>query len=241
MTRIHEHRFPNETPAWRAARDELLRAEIELRRHAESVAEMRRALPATGALKENYRFVGAGPDLAGDSDGHDVLFSELFSADKDTLVLYSFMYPPDGKPCPACTAFLDSFNANAIHLAEAVDVAVVAKSPLPRIRRWARARGWNNFRLLSSGNNSYNADYHTEAPDGAQFPMINVFHKTGDGIVHRYGSELFFAPTEDGQHPRHMDQLWPLWNVLDMTPGGRPSGWFPTRSYEKSLAECGEG
>lgn len=240
MTGIHERRFPNESKRYREARDELLSAEMDLRRRIEEVASLRRKLPVAGALKEDYRFEEGGRGLAEGAKVRETLFSELFEPGKDTLAVYSFMYPPDGRPCPACTAFLDSFNANAVHLAEAISLAVVAKSPLPRISRWALSRGWRNLRLLSSHNNGYNADYHAESEDGSQWPLINVFQKTEQGIHHRYCSELFFAPPEESQHPRHVDLLWPLWNMLDLTPDGRPADWFPTRSYEESMAECGE-
>ena len=61
--------------------------------------------------------------------------------------------------------------------------------------------------------------------------MINVFRKDADGIRHLYASELFFIPPEEGQHPRHIDTLWPLWNVLDLTPEGRGTDWWPQISY----------
>lgn len=242
MSAIHDLRFPNETGEYRAARDELLRAEMELRRRIEEVASLRRQLPPGGAPKEDYAFEERDPGGSGGSgETRETRLSELFEDGKDTLVVYSLMYPPDGRPCPACTAFLDSLNANAPHLGEAINLAVVAKSPWPRIAKWATSRGWGELRLLSSQGNSYNTDYHAEAEDGSQWPIINVFQKTPDGVRHRYCSELFYAPTEEGQHPRHVDSMWPLWNVLDLTPGGRPADWFPTRSYERSLTECGEG
>jgi len=142
------------------------------------------------------------------------------------------MYRPDADaPCPMCTAFLDSLNANAQHIAQHANLAVVAKAPIAMIRAWARQRGWHNLRLLSSGDNSYNTDYFGEGPDGAQWPSLNVLRKTADGIHHTWCSELFFAGAEEGQHPRHVDMLWPLWNVLDLTPDGRPQDWFPAPSY----------
>lgn len=245
MSAIHDLRFPNESGGYRQARDELLRAEMELRRRMEDVAALRRQLPPGGAAKEDYAFDEGGPGGSGGGPGgggelRKTRLSELFEDGKDTLVVYSFMYPPGGRPCPACTAFLDSLNANAPHLGEAINLAVVAKSPWPRIAKWAASRGWDKLRLLSSTGNGYNVDYHAEAEDGSQWPIVNVFQKTGDGVAHRYCSELFYAPAEEGQHPRHVDSMWPLWNVLDLTPGGRPDNWFPTRSYERSLAECGE-
>ncbi len=158
--------------------------------------------------------------------------SGLFAPGKNSLVVYGFMYAPGGDPCPMCSAFLDSLNGNAVHIAQRVNLAVVAKAPIGTIRDWARARGWNNLRLLSSGGNSFNADYLAEAPNGSQWPIVNVFHKDDDGIHHRYASELFYASPEEGQHPRHVDLLWPLWNILDLTPDGRGTDWYPQVAYD---------
>jgi predicted dithiol-disulfide oxidoreductase (DUF899 family) len=103
--------------------------------------------------------------------------------------------------CPNCTSILDSLDGAAPHLTQRVALAVVAKSPEPRIRAFAQERGWRNLRLLSSAGNDYNRDYHGEAPDGSQTPMLNVFIR-GDGeIRHFWGSELFQAPSEPGQGP----------------------------------------
>jgi predicted dithiol-disulfide oxidoreductase (DUF899 family) len=98
---------------------------------------------------------------------------------------------------------------------------VVAKSPIQRIRQWAHRRGWSNLRLLSSFNTSYNADYFAETPEGSQIPALNVFRQTGEGIFHFYNAEMLYGPSDPGQHPRHVDLLWPFWNMLDLTPAGR--------------------
>jgi predicted dithiol-disulfide oxidoreductase (DUF899 family) len=61
---------------------------------------------------------------------------------------------------------------------------------------------------------------------------MNVFRRTADGIHHCYGSEMIYAGTAgDGQHPRHMDLIWPLWNLFDLTPDGRGTDWFPKTRY----------
>jgi hypothetical protein len=52
--------FPGESPEYRAAREELLEQEIELRRAMEAVAAARRELPPGGAVPEDYVFEGAG-------------------------------------------------------------------------------------------------------------------------------------------------------------------------------------
>jgi predicted dithiol-disulfide oxidoreductase (DUF899 family) len=238
--------FPGESGEYRLARDRLLEAETELRRSVERVAAQRRALPPGGRVPHDYLF----EEVA--ERGGEPRFSELLAPDKDTLVIYSFMFPrwsgdtrpgPAGgsgtarlplaeTPCPSCTSFLDSLDGAAPHLAQRLGLAVVAKSDPSRIRDFARERGWRHLRLLSSRNNSYNRDYNAETPDGEQNPILNVFTRDGEGFRHRWASELMFAPSEEGEDPRHIDSVWPLWNILDLTPGGRGSGMdFPALRY----------
>jgi predicted dithiol-disulfide oxidoreductase (DUF899 family) len=229
---LHAIRFPGESAEYRAARDRLLREEAALRRHIEEVAALRRALPFGGAVAEDYVFEEGSADLDDVGTVRKVRLSELFERGKDTLVAYSFMYGPAmEKPCPMCTAMLDGLNGTAPHAHQRVNLVVVAKSPLERIRAHARARGWRDLRLLSSAGNSYNRDYHADAADGSQNPVLNVFVKRDAVVRHFYATELFFAKAEPGQNPRHVDSIWPLWNLFDLTPEGRGEDWYPRLSY----------
>ncbi len=233
MGGFHDKRFPGEGEAYRAARDALLTAETELRKQIEEVAELRRKLPLGGKLKEDYSFEGCAADLSDQKTVKQTRFSELFAKGKNSLVIYSFMYAPDAEqPCPMCTSILDSLNGTVPHASDRVNFAVVAKAPIQKIRDWARSRAWNNLRLLSSGKNSYNTDYFAESPESGQIPAINVFWKADDGIFHTYNSELLYAPSEPGHHPRHADLIWPLWNLFDLTPNGRGTDWMPKYSYK---------
>jgi predicted dithiol-disulfide oxidoreductase (DUF899 family) len=221
---LHARRFPNEDGRYRNARNRLLRAEMALRRQIESVAALRRKLPPGGAVPEDYVFEEGDPP-------RKVRLSELFG-DRDTLVAYSFMYSPAmAKACPMCTCMLDGLNGNAAHIAQRAHLVVIAKSPIARIREFARSRGWSNLRLLSSSGNGYNRDYFAEGPDGAQWPVLNVFVRRKGRIHHSYATEMLFAPAERGQHHRHVDAIWPLWNLLDFTPEGRGTDWYPKLEY----------
>ena len=123
---------------------------------------------------------------------------------------------PEEGPCPSCVALLDQLDGAVDHVSPLINFAVVAKAPLPRILNFAEERGWRRLRLLSSAGNTYNRDYFAETADGAQRPMLNVFHRYGDTIRHFWGSELFYAPTDPGQDPRHVGTLEPVWNMLDI-------------------------
>jgi predicted dithiol-disulfide oxidoreductase (DUF899 family) len=238
--------FPGESLEYRAARDRLLEREIELRRAVEAVAAARRELPPGGPVPEDYGFQAADPDRA----PTEIRLSELFAPGKDSLVIYSFMFPRDpgderpgpqaGQtallplsegPCPSCVALLDQLDGAAQHACQQVNFAVVAKAPLPRILTFAEERGWRHLRLLSSAGNTYNRDYLAETEEGAQRPMLNVFHRDDGVIRHFWGSELFYAPSDPGQDPRHVGTLEPVWNLFDLTREGRPADWDEQLSY----------
>jgi predicted dithiol-disulfide oxidoreductase (DUF899 family) len=232
--------FPGESAEYRAARERLLEREIGLRREMEAVAAARRELPPGGVVPEDYVF--RGPDA-------DVRLSELFAPGKDSLAIYSFMFPRDPAderpgaatgetarlplveaPCPSCVALLDQLDGLVEHAEQHLNLAVVAKAPLPRVLAFGNERGWRRLRLLSSAANSYNRDYLAETPEGHQRPMLNVFQRDGDTIRHFWASELFYAPAEPGQDPRHVGTIEPLWNLFDLTREGRPD-WDEQLSY----------
>jgi predicted dithiol-disulfide oxidoreductase (DUF899 family) len=228
---LHGERFPGESKAYRSARDKLLRAEMDLRRQMEQVAVIRRKLPLGGPVPQDYEFEEGAADLDDTQTVRRIRLSELFQPGKGTLIVYSYMYGPNmARPCPSCTSILDGLNGTAPHAAQRVNLVVVAKSPIGRIRDFARGRGWRNLWLLSSEGNSYNRDYRGETATGSQMPSLNVFVKRGGKIHHVYNTELAFAPREKGQDPRHVDAIWPLWNLFDYTPEGR-GDWYPKLSY----------
>ncbi len=238
--------YPGESAEYRAERDRLLEQEIELRRAMEAVASARRELPPGGVVPEDYVFTGAGAD----GRPTDLTLSELFGPGKRSLVIYSFMFPRDpgderpgpasGQtallplaegPCPSCVALLDQLDGASDHAAQLLNLAVVAKAPLPRILTFAEERGWRRLRLLSSAGNTYNRDYLAETAEGHQRPILNVFHRDDETIRHFWGSELLYAPTDHGQDPRHVGTLESVWNLLDLIPEGRPAAWDEQLSY----------
>ena len=228
MKNYHDKKFPGESHAYREARNELLEAEINLRRQTEEVAELRRRLPQSEKLKEDYIFEEK--DESGKIK-HTKL-SELFEDGKDSLIIYSYMFGPKNEsPCPMCTSILDGLNGMVFHTEQRTNVAVVARTSIEKLTNFTENRGWKNLYLLSSSGNTYNTDYFGEDDKGNQLPMLNVFHKTNDGIFHSYATELLFAPTENGQNGRHVDSIWPLWNLFDYTPEGRGTNWFPKLVY----------
>ncbi|MEA2628535.1 MAG: hypothetical protein QOJ10_995 [Chloroflexota bacterium] len=226
--------FPGESDQYRKAREELLKAEIGLRRQIESVAAQRRKLPLGGLVPHDYVFEGWD---ATKSKPRPVRFAELFEGGKDTLFLYSFMFVPGKKGlpleegCPSCTSIIDAVDGAATHLTQQINFAVVAKAPIEQFVAHAKNRGWRHARLLSSADNTYNHDYHAEGPDGQQ-PIASVFVRRNGKIHHTWSSELMMAPSDPGQDMRHVDFMWPLWLILDRTPNGR-GDWHPELDYSK--------
>jgi predicted dithiol-disulfide oxidoreductase (DUF899 family) len=238
--------FPNESDAYRAARDRLLTKEIERRRATEAEAAARRELPPGGLLKEDYEFEEIGPDGAAEK----IKFSRLFASGKDSLIIYNFMFPRDPgddrapstspstrrlrlleQPCPSCVALLDQLDGAARHVTQRANFVVVAKTSASTLSAFGRERGWKYLRLLSCGGTDFKHDYLGEELDGAQRPMLNVFHRNGGEIRHFWSSEMLYAPADPGQDPRHVGMLEPLWNLFDLTREGRPSDWNEQLSY----------
>ena len=218
-------RYPNESDEYRAARDALAAEEDELIRRVKAVAERRRRLPPGGRLKEDYTFVRA----SGDRLGEAVRFGELFG-DKDTLLLYSFMFGPSwDNPCPSCTSLVDGFDRMAPQVGHDAAFVVVGKAPAERIHEWARVRDWKQIELVSGYASSYQADYGCQGDsDDRQLPKMNVFRKLDGAIHHFWGSEI---PRND------LDMFWPYWNLMDVTPAGRPDRPNPPQDFRSKFLE----
>lgn len=224
LAALNTVRLPNESAEYRRARNDLLAAEIELRRHIEQVAELRRALPPGGEVKKKYQFQGErGP----------VSFAELFG-DKQTLVVYSFMYGPDrSRPCPMCTSMLSAWDGEAQDIEQNVALAIVAQSPIERLTAFKQERGWRNLKLYSDTAGEYSKDYYANTPEFADTAAINVFTRR-DGIVrHFWAGEMGNDQSDPGQDPRGAPDLMPIWTVLDCTPEGRKADWYPSLEYPR--------
>ena len=212
--------LPNESDEYLAKREELRHAEIELMRQRERVAELRRQLPK-GATVPDYEFL-EGPSSLDDGDEPitRVRMSELFTAPDRSLVIYHLMFgKKQTKPCPMCTAWIDAFNGVAHHLAQNVDVAIVAAADVPTLRAHARNRGWDRLRLLSAGESTFKYDLGSEDREGGQDSTISVFTRDSDGTLrHFYSGHPWLA---GDVKERGIDELNPIWNVLDLTPQGR--------------------
>jgi predicted dithiol-disulfide oxidoreductase (DUF899 family) len=221
--------LPNESPEYLAKREELRLAEIELLKQRERVAALRRGLPK-GATIQDYEFLEGPASLdEGDAPVRKVRLSDLFTAPDRSLAIYHFMYgKKQTTPCPMCTAWIDSFNGVAHHLAQNVDLAIVAAADPSTLRAHARNRGWDKLRLLSAGDSTFKYDLGSEDSEGHQDSTISVFTRDSDGTLrHFYSGHPWLA---DDITDRGIDELNPIWNVMDLTPQGRGK-WYASLEY----------
>jgi predicted dithiol-disulfide oxidoreductase (DUF899 family) len=218
-------RFPGESTQYRNARNALLAEEIELRRHIERVAALRRALPPGGELPQDYRF---------DGENGAATLTQMFG-DHDTLITYNWMFGPKReRPCPMCTSLLSALDGEMPDILQRAAFAVIARGPIERLVAFKKERGWRYLPLYSSGSNSFNRDYANEDPDAGDNPAFNVFTRSGGTLRHFWGDEMGPQTADPGQDPRGAPDPMPLWTMLDLTPGGRGTDWYPKLEYAAS-------
>lgn len=213
--------YPNDSAGYRKARVALLEEEIDLRRHIERVAEQRRALPVGGEVPD-YDFK--------DENGKTVKLADIFGQ-HDTLVTYFWMYGPQReRPCPMCTALLAGLDGPARDISQRVAIAVIGRSPVERQLAFARERGWQNLKFFQCVGDSFAKDYRALGPKGDEWPAMDVWVKRGGKVHHFWAGEM--GDTQDpGQDPRGAPDPMALWNILDLTPAGRGTDWYPKLEY----------
>jgi predicted dithiol-disulfide oxidoreductase (DUF899 family) len=224
LVKRNDASFPNEGTGYRQARNALLAEELELRRHIERVAEQRRQLPPGGEVRKDYRF---------DGEHGRVSLRDLFG-DKDTLVIYSYMFGPQRqKPCPMCTSLLAAWEGNAPNIEQRAALAIVARSPIEKILAAKRAFGWTHLKMYSDGEGDFTRDYVSATDEDTS--RYTVFRRDGDVIRHFWSDEIGDGMADPGQDPRGAPDPDPLWSLLDNTPEGRGTTWRPQLILKSAL------
>src|ERR1041384_8312303 len=180
-----------------------------------------RATAPTDALPHG-RATAEGPAslTGGDESVTKVRLSELFTTPDRSLVIYHFMFgKKQTTACPMCTAWIDGYNGVAHHLAQNIDFAIVAAADPATLREYARSRGWDRLRLLSAGESTFKYDLGSEDAAGHQDSTVSVFTQDSDGTLRHFYS---VHPRLDHDiKERGIDEMSPIWNVMDLTPQGR--------------------
>jgi predicted dithiol-disulfide oxidoreductase (DUF899 family) len=215
--------FPNESQSYAKAREALLAEEILVRRHLTQLAEQRQALPPGPIVDKDYRFK--------DESGAELGLKDLFGK-HDTLITYFWMYgPARARPCPMCTNFLGGVNGNARDIEQRAALKILGRSPVERQRAFAKERGWQHLEFVQTVGDEYAKDRRALDDKGNESPSLVVYQKDGDQVRVFYAAEMPFEAADPGQDPRGAVDLAPLWNMLDLTPEGRGTDWYPKLSY----------
>jgi predicted dithiol-disulfide oxidoreductase (DUF899 family) len=213
--------FPNDSAEYRRARTALLAEEIELRRQIQRVAAQRRALPL-GGEPPDYAFL--------DEQGKTLRLADMFG-EHDTLVTYFWMYGPQReRPCPMCTSFIGSLDIPTVDIEQRVAIAILGRSPVARQLAFARERGWRNLKFYQTVGDDFARDYRAVMPDGSEGAALDVWVKR-DGKVRHFWAAESMGTEDPGFDPHLAPDPTPLWNILDLTPGGRGKDWYPKLEY----------
>jgi predicted dithiol-disulfide oxidoreductase (DUF899 family) len=165
-----------------------------------------------------------------DQNGRTVKLADLFGR-HDTLVTYFWMYGPQReRPCPMCTSFLGSIDIPSKDLSQRIAIAAIGRSPVERQLAFARERGWKHLKFYATVGDDFARDYRGLAPDGSEWPALDVWVQRDGKVFHFWGAELG-GTSDPGQDPRGAPDPTPLWNLLDLTPGGRGVDWYPKLDY----------
>ncbi len=242
---------------WLAARLDLLKAEKELTRRSDELAQRRQALPWVRVDKE-YRF---------ETEAGNATLADLFQG-RSQLLVYHFMFGPDYKAgCPSCSSIADSFDGFAVHLAHHdVMLTAVSRAPLAKLQAYKQRMGWT-FPWVSSQGSDFNFDFnvaftaeqqrageieynyqragHAMDATPVPTPVAEFAARCGTDAAtfsrDRPGLSAFVL--QDGAvyhtystYARGLDGLWGMYQWLDRAPLGRNEAgiwWRRHDEYDK--------
>jgi predicted dithiol-disulfide oxidoreductase (DUF899 family) len=232
---------------WLHARLDLLKAEKELTRRSDELAQQRQELPWVKIDKE-YQF---------ETDDGKASLKDLFRG-RSQLLVYHFMLGPDYTAgCPSCSAIADGYNGITVHLANHdVMFWTISRAPLAKLQAYKKRMGWT-FPWASSFGGDFNFDFNVQLTEEQQrkggaeynFEREEVWNpEESEGVVafakmsgtdpatyvrERPGMSAFAL--EDGlvyhtysTYARGLDGLWGMYQWLDRAPKGRnePDVWW---------------
>lgn len=204
---------------WLAARKDLLKAEKDLTRLRDKVAQDRLALP-WARVDKAYIF---------DTPDGKRSLPELFDGRSQLLVQHFMLGPGWKEGCPSCSFMADHTDGMNLHLAHHdVTMIAVSRAPLEEIEHYRKRMGWN-FKWASSFGSDFNYDFRVSfTPEeiasgridynfgewsmtGEEWPGVSVFFKDEAGDVYRTYST----------YGRGVEVMMGAYAMLDLTPKGR--------------------
>lgn len=186
---------------WEEARAELLAKEKALTLRMDALAAERRRLPMVRIVK-SYTFEGP----AGEAG-----LLDLFEGRRQ-LLLYHFMFAPEGKPCTGCSMLVDNMGHPAHLNARDATRVLVSRAPFAQLEAFRRRMGWSEPWYSSHGSD-FNYDFGVSTDRGETFGL-SVFLRDGEDIFRTYFTDR-----------RGVEHLGPNWSYLDLTPFGRQESW----------------
>ena len=225
MAEASKTRIPNESDEYRRARTALLAEEIALRRRIQRVAAQRRALPPGGEAKD-YRFL--------DEEGKEIGLLDLFGR-HDTLFTYFWMFGPErARPCPMCTSFVGSLDIPTPDIEQRLAIAIVGRSSVARQLAIARERGWTHLKFYQTVGDDFPRDNGalTDGDDGLdEGAAVLVWQRDGGKVRLFWAAEGGVETADPGFDSHLAPDPTPLWTILDWTPEGRGTDWYPSLEY----------
>lgn len=256
---IEDHKVVSQDE-WRAARVNLLKAEKELTRLSDDVAQKRQQLPWV-KIDKAYQF---------DTDEGKLSLADLFKG-RSQLLIYHFMLGPDyAAGCPHCSAIADGFNGFWLHLANHdVMFWAVSRAAFEKVQAFKQRMGWT-FPWASSYNNDFNYDFNVSFTKEQQrtgnleynYNKGNVSSKQNDidstDNVPEEGKKIAAATGTDwatftreapgmsafvqeggnlyhtySAYARGLDGLWGIYQWLDRAPLGRNENGVWMRHHDE--------
>lgn len=204
----------SESFVYSAKRQALQEAERQLVLQREQVAALRRDLPQDTVVGD-YEFY--------DVDSNVVTLESLVG--DRPLIVYHLMYgKAQTAPCPMCCMWIDGFNAIHNHVAQHADFGIVAAADSGSLKELIASKGWDTIPVFSAGESSFKYDFGSEDEDGNQIPVVSVFVRRGDDVIHTYSGQPMLS---DDMNQRGLDLFSSVWNLLDLLPDGR-GDWYPS-------------
>ncbi len=130
-----------------------------------------------------------------------------------------------------CTNWSGGLNGNGADIKQRVALKILGRSPVERQLAFARERGWRDLDFVQTVGDEYANDLGLIRDDGSENPALAVFKRKGDEVRLFWASEMTSEMADPGQDPRDAPDIAPLWSILDLTPEGRGTDWYPKLRY----------